>query len=626
MGISSILTSALSGLHVNEHEIELISRNISNARTPGYTRKVLNRESTFNTNDAISVRAGTVSRRLNEFLQEDLRSSNTELSYANVVKEGLEQIDLLFGKPDGELSLNKVYHRVTSALERLSATPGSAIMRREVADAGKLMAQQLNQISSEIQRLRSRSNRAIGIAVKDLNNALNQLEKVNIDILKVTTGTDKSPDILDVRDREIDRIAQFIDVRVFGQDNGSVSLFTDSGISLFDHSGARLSFDDHGVVGFASSYDTDPNQRTIGTASINMHRPGGSIDLLRPGVLRSGAIAGHAMLRDKILPRLQEQMDDLAYALATSFSQREVKGSPVTIGEREGFEVDLSTLSPGDHFQISFTDSVHDKPSAMKFIRVDDPASAGLLDDHTKGKGKENITIAVDFSNGIFSAAKTIDSFLGESVDVFSQGDGLVRFLGGEGVSGLSHINSFSAYVTETRLASGHPALPLFVTHGEGGSYYTDRLDKYPQHRGFAEQIAFNPDVDKDLSKLVVFSPNLNTLVGDPTRPRFLASKLSASMPDMGIHIKFNGAPYSGTIGNYLDQIIDSQSRDSFSARQVLNSKKVVNDVLQKRFDEDSSVNLDRELGQLLLLQNAFSANARILRTVEELFQKLMEI
>ena len=42
MGLTTSLTNAVSGLRVNQDSLDILSRNIANAGTPGYHRKSLN--------------------------------------------------------------------------------------------------------------------------------------------------------------------------------------------------------------------------------------------------------------------------------------------------------------------------------------------------------------------------------------------------------------------------------------------------------------------------------------------------------------------------------------------------------------------------------------------------------
>ncbi len=47
---------------------------------------------------------------------------------------------------------------------------------------------------------------------------------------------------------------------------------------------------------------------------------------------------------------------------------------------------------------------------------------------------------------------------------------------------------------------------------------------------------------------------------------------------------------------------------------------------LQQRFNDESGVNIDQEMSNLLTLQNAYAANARVLTTIKDMFDTLMQM
>jgi flagellar hook-associated protein 1 len=52
----------------------------------------------------------------------------------------------------------------------------------------------------------------------------------------------------------------------------------------------------------------------------------------------------------------------------------------------------------------------------------------------------------------------------------------------------------------------------------------------------------------------------------------------------------------------------------------------VVLSTLQQKFNSQSGVNIDEEMAHLLSLQNAYAANARVMSTVKQMFDSLMQV
>jgi flagellar hook-associated protein 1 FlgK len=195
-----------------------------------------------------------------------------------------------------------------------------------------------------------------------------------------------------------------------------------------------------------------------------------------------------------------------------------------------------------------------------------------------------------------------------------------------DGAAGPSDVNAVSAHVTETGLSSGNLELAFFTDSGRVPQDYTGSLDGSPQKRGFASRITFNSALVADPSALVAYSPT--TAAGDATRPFFLLDRLNSTdisfSPGTGIGAA--NAPFTGSIGDYLQRVVDFQAEQSARAERDLAGKELMRDSLQTKMQESTGVNIDQELSELLVLQNAYAANARVLSTVDELLNILLNI
>ena len=51
-----------------------------------------------------------------------------------------------------------------------------------------------------------------------------------------------------------------------------------------------------------------------------------------------------------------------------------------------------------------------------------------------------------------------------------------------------------------------------------------------------------------------------------------------------------------------------------------------LNTSMQQRLNQESAVNIDTEMSNLLVLQNAYGANARVLSAIKEMFAVLLSM
>jgi flagellar hook-associated protein 1 FlgK len=233
--------------------------------------------------------------------------------------------------------------------------------------------------------------------------------------------------------------------------------------------------------------------------------------------------------------------------------------------------------------------------------------------------------IGVDFSGGMASVATQLNTALGSANLSFSASGSTLRVLD-DGAPNLSDVNSFNASVTTDTFNSGDPTLPFFVD-GSNHSLYTGAITAGgAQKTGFSARIAVNPALLGNPSALVRYSNT--TSAGDSTRPDFIYQRLTAAAqlfnPTSGIGTA--SGPFSGTLADYIQQTISQQGAAADKANKLNEGQQVVLNALQTRFNNASGVNIDNEMSNLLNLQTAYGANARVMTTINQLFTTLLAI
>ena len=85
-------------------------------------------------------------------------------------------------------------------------------------------------------------------------------------------------------------------------------------------------------------------------------------------------------------------------------------------------------------------------------------------------------------------------------------------------------------------------------------------------------------------------------------------------------------APYSSTLVSYIQQVISQQGGAAANADSLNQGQQVVVNSLQQRFADQSSVNIDEEMSNLLKLQTAYGANARVMSAIKEMLNQLLQM
>jgi flagellar hook-associated protein 1 FlgK len=621
MGLSTALNSAVSGLQVTQAGVEIVSRNVANADTPGYTRKLSQQLAVVVNGEAIGARSAETTRVLDSLLQLQLRASTSAKARTDVLASVLSRLDALFGIPGGAGALDTAVNDFAASLQGLVDSPESQTARAGVVAQAEALAVRLNALSDGIQDLRADAERSLAEAAASANQILGRLAEIN-GLIVASTGSDV--DLLDQRDQLLKDLSVLLDIQVQEADTGSLRVFTAAGNLLLDGRTAKtLVFDPKSQLSAQNLYDTDPAKRQVGTLLLD-NGAGQLLDLFASGDIRSGLIGGYRELRDDLLVDAQAQLDELAHALASALSERQISGGAVSLGAQDGFDVDLAALLPGDEVSITYTQTPPGQTHTVTVVRVEDASLLPLDNALTADPG--DTVIGIDFSAGIGAAAATLGAALGGSFSVSNPSGDTLRVLD-DGAAGTIDISQLTARVTATGTADQGLGLALF-TDGPGGAVYTNALDGGAQKIGFAGRIAVNPAVRADSSTLVVYSTSPPTPPGDQSRPLELLTRLTETpvgfIPTGGLGSA--SSPLVTSIDGYARELIVLQTGRAAAAEAESNAQTAVTATIEQRFSDESGVDVDQELARLIVLQSAYSANARVISVIQELLDLLVRV
>ncbi|HRF07795.1 MAG TPA: flagellar hook-associated protein FlgK [Xanthobacteraceae bacterium] len=621
MGLTSALSSALSGLRATQIGINVVATNVANAETPGYSRKVVSLETATAGGSGVGVRVASVNRELDIYVQRQLRTELAGSNYIDIIAKFRQQIDQMYGEPGAASALDTIINGFSSSLQSLAADPQSVATRQSVLNAAQVMAQKLNTLSNDITMMRNQAESGIADAVERVNGLLKTIESTQNQIISLSSQDVEIGALLDKRDNAVMELAGLIDIQVTSNGKNQISIFTNAGTSLFDMQASQLAFDER-PLSSQSTWNADAS--ISGTGSIKLVAPNGySLDLIADNSIRSGKIAGLVELRDDILVKAQAQLDEIAHALATSLSSRSIDSAVATSGAQSGFEIDLASLQNGNSISLTYTDTAGPTTHRVTLVRVDDPSSLPLSNLHTSDPNDQ--VIGIDFSGGVAGAIAALNAALGPNVQFDNPSGSVLRVLD-DGLPNLVNIDSLSATVTTSTLQSGDATLPFFVD-GNSNTLYSNFINGGVQQKlGFAGRIAVNSGLLTNSSALV--NIDANTLPGDATRPDFLWQRLTATNQSFSASTGIGGVntPFSGSVVNFAQQVISYQSTATDNAVRLKEGQDVVLNSLQDRYAEGTSVNVDSEMARLLSLQNAYAANARVMTAVKEMFDLLMRV
>lgn len=616
MGISTALSIALSGLKTNQTETELVSRNIANADTAGYTAKRLVRSEQVRDQTLIGVKTA-IQRQVDAEVNRQLNSSTSTSGYLKTMSSYLSQIDQMLGSVKGSASLSSLVEKFTESMQTLGSSSDDQNAQVTAVNAAKDLAAGLNQLTEDTQSMRTGLEQAIGDGVTQVNALLKNIETYNTRIVaNKASGIDAS-ELEDARDASINSLSGWMDIKTYENDNGALYVYSGSGMMLVGSESVQLNFDQRGTLTASSQWSSDPKERAVGTITVSSSGDS-SIDLVENGTIQSGKLAGLLELRDKTLVNLQAQLDNVASALAQTMSDTTTAGKAITGGTNGGFELDVGDVSPGNRFTVDVTSSSGMKTS-YTFVRVDDPEALPLNNSLT-GNPKDTV-VGIDWSGGLASVTAQVQAALGVGYNVSLSGTSLQIVDSGGGAK----VAAASVTTTNTGLQNGETGMPLFVD-GSGNKLYTDQISAGTQQKtGFAGRINVNTGVTADPTLLVKYSPG--TPAGDNARPQDLAKRITSMQFTVGDEtgmVSANGST-TGTLDSLLNTVTSYWGGRSENALSAKSSQDIIQSNLETRYSNASSVNIDQEMARLIQIQSAYAANARVFTVCKEMIDTLLK-
>jgi flagellar hook-associated protein 1 len=611
MGLSTSITTALSGLSVAQAGLDVVSRNIANAGTPGYNRQALVQGDT-GSGTSWSARVETVQRAFDQALQAQANLEGGRSGYTSVMADFLSRLDLQLGKPGEPNSLDSAFSRFENGLNNLTTSPDDFATRATfMADATSIV-DTLNYLSRTVQAMRGDTEARIAADVGDLNRMLPALANVNLQLADGTIKDAGRASYLDERDRLISEISQIVDVRVSFDGNGAALVQTQSGLGLVDALPTRFEFEASGALAATITREAG----NIGTLRATTDA-GLNIDILANNVLQSGRLAGLFELRDEVLVTVQAQLDEIAAALAQAMSSVTSEGTAVSEAGGDGFEIDLSALQPGNSFALNYVEG--GTPVSVNVVRIDDASKLPL--DSVDANGLR--TIGLDFSGGIGGVASALQTALGPGLAITSPSGSMLKILD-DGVAGTTDVSALSASATVSGAQGAGLGLNLFIDEANGK--FTNSVDGQPQKQGFAGRIRINSAIVADNSLLVQF--DANTPLGDASRPNFLLDQLRDLEFSVGGETRFgaNGYASTGNVRSIIQQTLNYQGNTIATAEANRSSQNLIMDAIDQRVKSATGVDVDAEMARLMALQTAYAANARVVTIAKELMNALLAI
>ncbi len=241
MSLSSTFDIAQSGLNAYQEALDVTSNNIANASNPNYSRqRAVITEAPSTSSGSLTWGSGArltdIQRVRDTLTDQQIRDNNQKYSDNNERNTILGNIQTLFSEPSNN-GLSNSITAFYNAWQQLSVTPNSASLRNNVVQTAQSLSNQVQDINSGLNSIKSDVVNNVNSDLNTLNTDLKQIQTLNVQIYTAQNAKQQPNDLMDARDKLIDAVSNLANINVT-YDSGGSAVISVGGILAVDRSTA----------------------------------------------------------------------------------------------------------------------------------------------------------------------------------------------------------------------------------------------------------------------------------------------------------------------------------------------------------------------------------------------------
>jgi len=219
------LTISASGLNTSQAQVNTTANNISNVRTEGYSRQVVNTVAssalrcyqTFGT-VGTGVEAVSITQHRDLYYDEKYWNNQAELGFYEKKQYYMDQIQTYFSETNSTTGFNSIYGKLFNSMSGLTEEAGTLTNRKQfISDAKELMTY-FNGLSTKLKQLQSSVNDEIKTAVDEVNAIAEKIAILNKQINIIEQGGSYANELRDQRALLVDELSEYATTEVSEMD------------------------------------------------------------------------------------------------------------------------------------------------------------------------------------------------------------------------------------------------------------------------------------------------------------------------------------------------------------------------------------------------------------------------
>lgn len=606
-GLFSTFNTATSGIAAQQKALDVTSHNIANANTAGYTRQRVQMEATSPSGVSIDgttkgmvgtgVNVTDVQRIRDSFLDYQVRDETSIKGTYDSKNEYLGQLQNIMNEPS-DSGISTLLGNFFSSWQSLSQNPQSSNARTVVAQQTLTLTDALNNTYNKLQTLKSDCQTSLDSTVSQVNDTLKQIDTLNQQIMNVKSSGNDPNDLMDKRDLLIDTLSQNFNISVDSKSLDGVNIKSQNSDGIQNPNFIQTqNLDQEKRLSYISDIQQTSNP---GEYKITYYKNGDmTSDANKVDVYVSGIDADKLKEIDENRV-IWANNDGLAIGASvdegnTQNTHGSNSSDPVDVSQLHLFTPDNGSLKGTTEVQQNidqYTDQLNSMAKAIAYTV------------NTVESGRTSVGTPED-SSKIPPDADYMPFFINSDAAKYSTDS--------NGKSTLSNLSE--TLNNEVNITAGNITINKQILDDVMQIKTRTNDDKY------AYENQNSTDGSTDGKRALAVAQLQNTLVGiqninsSTTRSDFINSLTTDSNGVNTVNSDQSGM----TVDNYFKDTIDTLAVQVQQSNTVVQNQTTLLNSFQQSRDSTSGVSLDEEMTNLIQYQHAYQANAKVISTLDQL-------
>ena len=223
MSLDLGLSVASSGLTNINRQLAVVSQNVANASTPGYSREVVADTALTAGGVGFGVRTGVATRETDAALESALGEQNATVSGLQVKSDALASVDAAQGTTGASNDLSSRLGALADAFTTLGTDPANQAQQAAVVTAAKTLAGGIRDQAAAYSAARQTAQDGLVSDVTALNTAVTAIGAISDKIIASQARGESTADLEAQRDAQEQTASQLGGLRFLPNGNGDVT-------------------------------------------------------------------------------------------------------------------------------------------------------------------------------------------------------------------------------------------------------------------------------------------------------------------------------------------------------------------------------------------------------------------